>query len=70
MRAKLLLNITHLCKASVGDGSNYKSPSADGDLGVVEEEYDLIHPFICYNRGSDKVGENGFLHSFKISLKP
>jgi hypothetical protein len=61
---KSIINVTHLRKASVGDESNYKSPSADGDLGVVEEEYDLIHPFNCYNRGSDKERENGFPNPF------
>ena len=33
---KAIINATYLGKASVGGGSNYKSPS--GDLGVVEEE--------------------------------
>jgi hypothetical protein len=33
---KVIINATYLGKASVGGGSNYKSPS--GDLGVDEEE--------------------------------
>jgi len=35
---KAIINATYLGKASVGVGCNYKSPSADGDLGVDEEE--------------------------------
>ena len=33
---KAIINVTHLGEASVGGGSNYKSPS--GDLGVDKEE--------------------------------